>query len=247
MAQKNMQPIEEVVQQQGYERTCFIITPVGADNSEIRRRADGVIDAVLVPVLKDMKIEPITPHRIANPGSITQQVVMYILNSDLVIANLTGLNPNVMYELAVRHATGKPIVCIAEKGTDLPFDILTERTIFYMNDMKGVEDLKPELRKFIGKSLGQDDFDNPIYRAERMFRMQQAAVSEDKDSIVKYMDARLNTIANKVDVLVSMMKNSSMKSDDETIACNRINHSWFEDYYAKNYILGEPKELFLKK
>ena len=94
---------------------CFIITPVGNENDEIRRHVDGIIDAVIIPVLKDYQID--VPHRITNMGSITKQIIRSIYESDLVIANLTTANPNVMYEQAFRHAVGKPVITIAEEGT----------------------------------------------------------------------------------------------------------------------------------
>ena len=86
-------------------------------------------------------------HKISEPGSITKQVISEIYDSKLVIANLTNRNPNVMYELALRHAIGKPAIMIAEKGTLLPADIITQRTIFYQNDAKGVLELRDELKK----------------------------------------------------------------------------------------------------
>jgi len=145
---------------------CFIITPIGAEGSLIRREIDGVIDSVIVPVLCELNFNPVVAHRIYTPGSINNQVIQHIINDKLVIANLTELNPNVMYELAVRHATKKPVVHICREGTDLPFDIRTERTLFYTNDMLGTAELKKGIKKMIAEAVSKDEWvDNPIYNA----------------------------------------------------------------------------------
>lgn len=79
---------------------------------------------------------------------ITTQIINRIINDDLVIANLTGTNPNVMYELCLRYVVAKPIIHICENGTTLLFDIKDSRTIYYENDMLGVEELKIKLSDF---------------------------------------------------------------------------------------------------
>ena len=125
---------------------CFIITPIGDDTDPIRRHIEGIIDAAIVPALGD-KYEIVVAHKMGDLGSITKQVIDKVYHSKLVIANLTNRNPNVMYELALRHATGKPAIMIAERGTPLPSDIIMQRTIFYYNDAKGVLELRDALKK----------------------------------------------------------------------------------------------------
>lgn len=149
-------------------KRCFIITPIGNSSDDIRRHTDGIIDAVLEPVLTEFEYRLIVAHRINKTGSINKQVINGIYDADLIIANLTGLNANVMYELAFAHSIGKPTIMIAEDGvTKLPFDISTERTIFCKNDFKGTIELKnllidvlTELHKSGEK---EDIIDNPIY------------------------------------------------------------------------------------
>jgi hypothetical protein len=232
MTKENIESGEEIHQYRNGKK-CFIITPIGAENSDVRRKAEGVINSVLKPILEGMDIEPIIPHRMADPGSITQQVLINILEDDLVIANLTGLNPNVMYELAVRHATGKPVVCIVERGTILPFDISSERTIFYTNDMEGVSELKIQLCNYIEKALMGNDYENPIYRANKNFKMREVVENGEGDSTLKYMLDRLDRLAGKIDLLSSRMSSS----DDNRSLFKEISRLGKDDsqYYVINF------------
>lgn len=180
---------------------CFIITPIGEEGSVVRKKTDGLIDNVLEPVCNELGMKAIPAHNIDKIGSITNQVVQHVLESKMVIANLTGLNPNVMYELAIRHATKKPVVCIAEYGTKLPFDITTERTIFYSDDMYGAIRLRSELKEKLNAALSDSDIDNPIYRAktESMIikDIQSLTPKGNSDSLL-YILQRLDNIENMI-------------------------------------------------
>lgn len=143
---------------------CFVVTPIGADESAERRYADGITDGVLKPILEEFNLVPRVAHRIAKSGSINSQVINNLYTAKLVIANLTGLNPNVMYEVGIRYTMRKPMILICEKGTRLPFDIIEERTIFYTNDIAGSEELKNRLCSMLGDFDFDGLQDNPIYR-----------------------------------------------------------------------------------
>lgn len=186
------------------QKTCFVISPLGKDTSETRRAADGLINSVIKPLLTEMDFEVIAPHEIDNPGSITAQVIKHLLNADLVIANLSELNPNVMYELAVRHAKRLPVVTVVQNGTTLPFDIATERTIFFENDMSGVLELRSKLQKAVVEAMQESEPDNPIYRVIKSQIIQEVA-SAKSDDIQSYilnrleeMSAQMNRIYTRV-------------------------------------------------
>jgi hypothetical protein len=182
------------------KRSCFVITPIGADNSEERRATDGLIGAVIRPILKELDYDVVASHEIPDPGSITKQVIEHLLYDDITVANLTGLNPNVMYELAVRHAVRKPLVVLAEQGTRLPFDIADERTIFYSDDMAGVEDLKPRLRQTVQRALEDKGQDNPIYRVIRTNVIKDVKAPDDTQ---KYILDRLDTLQSMIGHLIT--------------------------------------------
>lgn len=176
-------------------RIAFCITPVGDENSDIRRATAGLMSAALRPVCEELKIELYVAHEIAAPGSITRQVIEHLLNDDLVIANLTELNPNVMYELAVRHCKGMPVVVIAKLGTRLPFDVADERTIFYADDMAGVEELKPKLKASIEAALEETEPDNPVFRVTKDRVMREAVAGEPQKYVLDRLDGLQRTVS----------------------------------------------------
>jgi len=181
-------------------KKCFIITPIGPDKTEIRRSADGVINSVIRPLLEntfnfaDVK----AAHEINSSGSINNQIMNRILEDDLVIANLTGVNPNVMYEVAVRHATMKSIIHICEEGTKLPFDIIDQRTIFYKNDMLGVKELTQNLKNMIEETMKtNENRDNPIYNAAKTKIYQEAIINDPAKNFEKYLLERFDKLESK--------------------------------------------------
>lgn len=174
---------------------CFIITPIGDDSSEIRRATDGLIDAVIEPVVRECGLEVDVAHRSYDPRSITRRIVEQVVESRLVIANLTGLNANVMYELAVRHAAKKPVVAIAEVGTRLPFDIKDELTFFYSNDMQGVVELKERLSRAVSGAITASELDNPIVRYTQS---QLIELSGEPPSIESMVLERLESIERRL-------------------------------------------------
>jgi hypothetical protein len=94
--------------------------------------------------------EVIRADQIPKPGIITSQVVQHLIEDPMVIADLAGWNPNVFYELALRHVVKKPIVQLIQLGEVIPFDVAGNRTIQVdYKDLDSVDECKRELEKQI--------------------------------------------------------------------------------------------------
>lgn len=124
-------------------KKCFFISPIGGEGSPTRQRADKIFKHVIAKATEECGYKAERADHMPDPGMITSQVIQRIVDDPLVIADLTERNPNVFYELAIRHAIRKPLVQIIEKGEAIPFDVAGSRTIHIDHkDLDSVEDAK---------------------------------------------------------------------------------------------------------
>jgi CheY-like chemotaxis protein len=126
-------------------KNCFVISPIGTDGTPERKRADQMLKHIFKGALEPLGYEVVRADGISVPGSINIQVIQRILESDLVVADLTDQNPNVFYELAIRHTTGKPVIHVVDAAQKLPFDVADLRAIPVMLDLDGADSAKASI------------------------------------------------------------------------------------------------------
>lgn len=145
-------------------KRCFVISPIGPQDSEIREHADAVFDYIIQPALDSLGIKPVRADQMSEPGLITDQMIAAILGYDLCIADLTGHNPNVFYELAIAQAAERPVVLLKRAGDPIPFDVKDYRLIEYDLKPKSIKEDKWVLRlkEQVEKVMA------PGYKAPRM-------------------------------------------------------------------------------
>lgn len=178
-------------------KTCFVVTPIGGPDSDIRRHADGLIKMAIKPALGE-EYDVKAAHDYFDSMSITKQVYEKLYESDLVIANLTGLNPNVMYELGIRFCFGKPVILIAKEGEQLPFDITEYRTYFYKDDFLGLSELKDILGNVITTINYNDKSESPIHNALKQVEIfKQLHKNSEKDEVLEILSLILKKLDNK--------------------------------------------------
>ncbi|WIE76778.1 hypothetical protein [Curtobacterium sp. MCSS17_007] len=143
---------------------CFLVTPIGEEGSEQRMHADLMLGSLIEPALETLGLRIVRADRISTPGMITAQIIDHLVRAPLVIADLSFGNPNVFYELALRHASRLPAVQLIRSGDHLPFDVGQFRTVPI--DMTSIFTLVPQI---------------DTYRAE-IARQCRAALSEHGDA-----------------------------------------------------------------
>jgi len=110
--------------------SCFHIAPIGEEGTPTRMLSDMALAYIVRPALGE-RYDIRRADEDARPGPISPQVIRDIDAADLVVCDLTELNPNVMYELGFAHSRAKRVIQIADMSTKLPFDLAQFRTIFF--------------------------------------------------------------------------------------------------------------------
>lgn len=138
---------------------AFVIGPIGdrdaPDGSDARssyEQAIQVFEEVIVPACTAFGVDATRADMISRTGEIPEQIFRQLRDVPVVIADLTGANPNVMYELGLRHTTGKVTIQIGEKGR-LPFDVASIRTIMFKRTEAGLVQARKDLSRVLASTL----------------------------------------------------------------------------------------------
>lgn len=173
------------------KKPCFVISPIGEAGSEIRKRADQVLKHVIEPAVSACGFEAIRADKMSEPGMITSQVIQHIVDDPLVVADLTGSNPNVFYELAIRHAIRKPLVQVIQKGDKIPFDVAGMRTIpVDHKDLDSVDEARIEIEKQVRsiENKSPEEIDSPITVSIELQALRQSENPEQR-SLAEFVSA----------------------------------------------------------
>ena len=104
---------------------------------------------VIIPVCQELGLTVVRADETYGPGLVIADIAQKIIEAKVIIADITPQNPNVYYEVGYAHALNKPTIMIAEKPTQLPFDVSPYRVLFYENTIGGKDRIEKGLRKHL--------------------------------------------------------------------------------------------------
>jgi hypothetical protein len=174
--------------QMGHERHCFVVMPFGRTPPEIRWYK-GWFDVVIRPAVINSGYEPILSSSEERPSAINDEIRSHLAFDPMVVVDLGGLNPdsdpnpNVMYELGIRHALSLPLVMLAWKGQRLPFDVGNQRVIMESRDLLDLEVNKTKLTSFI-RAAASGHYYRPMDAVGRAASLDLATTSLSQDSLL---------------------------------------------------------------
>jgi len=173
----------------GHGRHCFVVMPSGRDSSE-QKWFKGWYEVVIKPAVIEAGYDPILAAAEEQPGAINDEIRTHLAIDPMVVIDLGGTepeddpNPNVMYELGIRHALGLPLVMMAWKGQRLPFDVGNQRVIMEDRDLINLELNRKKIVSFI-QAAKQGRYYRPMEAVSRLATIQAASESLGEDSILR--------------------------------------------------------------
>ncbi len=160
-------------------KLCFVIGPIGSEDSDVRIHADWLLEEIIQPVMATFLEydEPKRADQDHRPGLIDAQLINDLLTADLVIADLSGLNPNSFYEIGIRHMVQKPIIHMQLANENIPFDVSLYRAIkFSRARPKDILAARLALKQQIEATHAEHyQVENPVTRARGIVRLEEHA------------------------------------------------------------------------
>lgn len=147
---ENIDP-SQVLKVRKYLDTCFVMMPFG-------EWFDKYYKEIYIPAIKDASFESIRADELFTTGSVVEQIWEQINKSKILLAELTGKNANVFYELGLAHAAVKPVIFISSNVDDVPFDLRHLRVIIYdIREPNWAEKLKNKITEYLKNALKEPD------------------------------------------------------------------------------------------
>lgn len=146
--------------------TCFVMMPFG-------QWMDAYYRDIYVPAIREAGLEAVRADELFSTGSVIEQIWEQISRAKVLLADLTGKNANVFYELGLAHAANKPVVFTTGELEDVPFDLRHLRVAVYdIRDPAWGEKLKTTLAVYLKAAKAE-----PTKSVPQPFRRQVAATS----------------------------------------------------------------------
>ena len=121
---------------------CFVLMP-------FEEKMRPIYDGHICKIIESERLNCLRADEIVGTNLITWDVWEKINRARFLIADLTGKNANVFYEVGLAHALGKEVILLTQTMGDVPFDLKALRCIVYSYTPKGMKDMEIKLKETI--------------------------------------------------------------------------------------------------
>src|ERR1017187_7215683 len=217
----------------GHEKHCFVVMPSGREPAEVKW-FKGWYEVVIKPAVVEAGFDPVLAAAEEQPGAINDEIRTHLALDPMVLVDLGGAdveddpNPNVMYELGIRHALGLPLVMLAWKGQRLPFDVGNQRVIMEGRDLIDLETNRKKLVAFMNAAR-EGKYYRPMEAVSRLATIQAASTSLGEDSLLRALALEVRDMRTAIGAVVQFKE--ARRFRDEKMTFKKLIKTYRRDLY----------------
>jgi hypothetical protein len=222
------------------KKTCFIIMPISDQDGYDKGHFSRVYDYIIKPACEKAGFRPIRADEEAKTNHIVADIIKKILDSDMVVCDLSAKNPNVLYELGLRQAFNKKVVLIKDKKTGRIFDIQGLRTLDYDESLridevnKSIEQVSKTILETSKASVDSINSLVQLLSIKPANIPDQINISQESSLILD----SLNDISNRLKLIEKPSSNSS-SNRTRSVKLGPCDFFIGEKVYDKKGLVGE--------
>jgi cold shock CspA family protein/biotin operon repressor len=187
---------------EGHPGKCFVVMPSGR-GAEEARWFSGWYKMVIEEGVRAAGFDPVLSAAQDRPSAINDEIRAHLAFDPMVVVDLGGItsdaepNPNVMYELGLRHALNLPVVLMAWANQRLPFDISNQRVIMERRDLLDVSVNRERLARFIQEAAAGNYY-RPMDAVGRIATLERAETDLSPSSVLGALVREVRELKNRV-------------------------------------------------
>ena len=235
-----------------FKKKCYVIMPFSDTEKHTKEYWTNHYEFFLKPFIQK-RLKMNAERSKALSGDIVNNIITGLTNAPIVIADITEYNPNVLWELGIRHCFAKNgTILIAEKGLKLPFDLFRESTLFYGDHSLENPDTKEffkDLKEAVDISVNNPTrLDSPVFVAISERGTMHEIITKDEtirklNAILMEFEDNLNYLNFIFQQVKQNRKYRQLKNPDTgmTQVCMTSNAI---DLLISNQYLNQPREFY---
>lgn len=213
------------VQENISQPKCFIIMPIADMPGYETRHFDRVYNHIIKPACIKAGFEPVRADDVTNSNFIVLDILRKIVEYDIAICDLSGRNPNAMYELGLRQAFNKKTVLIKDEKTINPFDVQAFRHVEYDSSLR-IDNAYSNINSITKALTSTFQADNDeVNSIVQLLKIQPASVGEK--TVLSTQDTlifeAIQEISKKID---SSMRTENNITNNPSNSANGSDYDW---------------------
>ena len=197
-------------------KKCFVIMPFSDTESCTEEKWTEIFEYIIKKSVEESGLGYECERSVAGRANIIRGILDALNKANVVIADLTDNNPNVFYELGVRHTLTNRTIMIAQGEENIPFDLKPYPVAFYSESPAKIAQFKQAIKeKLVDIEKNPERSDNPI--ADFLHLKNVDILAHEKSSNWKKLDALLSELSENLDVIDSVieqaLKNQNLRNE----------------------------------